>query len=776
MTMDWTEKLEAQASAWTGVIPGSNPSGVDVRYDPAYEALAQEVAKLDVPQATNVDWELVERGAVKLLANKSKDILVACWLAASLHEQRGLEGLAVGLWAIGSTVDTFWESLFPPLTRMKARVSALTWLLTRTVMRIEADSGSPTHDVVEQLALAVKRLQRIVADRFADHAPGMRPLGDAVERLRLSLPPRPVAEPTQAAEVGAPAVIAQPTIAEPATAAVLAEPATAPAVVADESAEGATTAAAGAATAPPSHADVLEERVRRFLAPIPGASLAGPDARYDPTHEALRTEVAKLDDPGGAAVAWDMVASRGEPFLERNSKDLLIACYVAWARFELDGLDGLSTGIALLTGIIGVYWDDLHPNRPRSRANALAWLISRVDQALSGSTPKGGSNRVVVDRLSVAARTFAALVRDKFGDDAPGLRPLLDGIERMKLSLPADAPPPSTTPHVTTAAAPAAAPAPQPASNTAAPVMPATPSTFASGAEITPFLQQVGGTLTAAATALRSASPSDANAYRLRRLGLYMATQAPPPVTAAPKTQVSAPQSNLRKQLEVLRNNAKWDALLDEAESALTQSRFWLDLHRYVVLALDGLGHADARDAVIAETSYLLRRFPSLSGLTFADATPFASSETREWLDSIAGSASGSSNASAAASDDPLEEVLRVAKALQAEGKRDEAMKSIVVALRTAADERTRFRLRLGAARLCAGSTALAGARALFDGLVQDLDRLQVAQWDPALALDVLRAYYEALREPAKANPRLAEEAADVYRRLCRLDPLAALQ
>lgn len=763
MTTDWAETLEQRATALTAPVPGAAPGGIDVRYDPAFEALAQELGKLDAPQATAVDWKIVERDATTVLSTKSKDILVACWLAASLHEQHGLEGLALGLWVVGSIVDSYWDGLFPPLSRMKARTSAVTWLVTRTVARLETHSGPLVHDVVDQLAAATKRFQRVSTDRFAEHAPGTRPLGDAVERLRLSLAPRP-AERT-ALEASATPPVATPPSATP--------PVATPPVPTSAAPAPSPAGAVPAPTAGPSHADLLEARVREYLAPIPGAAPAGIDGRYDPQHEALRAEIAKLDDPGAGAVAWATVASRGATFLENTSKDVLIASYVAWARFELDGLDGLSTGLALVTGLVGGYWDGLHPTRIRPRANALTWLIARVEQMLGGPPPKGGQDRLVVERLSVASRTFAAIVRDKFGDDAPGLRPLLGGIERLKLSLPSEAPP---TPPAPAPVAPApVAPAPAPVASPAPALSATVAEALAAGAEITPFLQQIGTTLSGAATTLRSANASDPNAYRLRRLGLYMAVQAAPPAAAPPKTQVPGPQGALRKQLAVLHSNAKWAALIDEAESALSQSRFWLDLQRYVVLALDGLGHASARDAVLAETTYLLRRFPSLPELMFSDATPFASPDTREWLDSIAGQAGGAAGTTAGPSDDPTDELLRAVKAQQAAGKRDEAMKAISAALRTATDERSRFRLRLAAARVCAGGNAFNGARALFAGLVEDIDQLHVAQWDPALAAEVLRAYHEALREPSKTNPHVAEEATDVYRRLCRIDPLAAL-
>jgi type VI secretion system protein VasJ len=300
---------------------------------------------------------------------------------------------------------------------------------------------------------------------------------------------------------------------------------------------------------------------------------------------------------------------------------------------------------------------------------------------------------------------------------------------------------------------------------------PAVP-TLAAGADVTPFLQQTATALASAASALRGASIADPIAYRVHRTALYLAIAATPPTTQGPKTAMRPPPPPLRAQLDTLVTNAKWDVVLAEAEGALGMNRFWLDLHRYVVSALTALGHAAAAEVVTAETSHLARRFPTLATLQFSDGSPTASADTVEWLASIAGS--GDTKAATSDGADAVSEAITSAKALAAGGKRDEAIKALQSAVRGAPDDRAKFRLRLGLARLCAQGAAPA-ARGLLDGLVRDIEALHLDAWDPALAAEALRAYHELLREPAKTNPRIAEEAAEVYRRLCRIDVSLAI-
>ena len=54
------------------------PSGEDVRYEPEYEALQSEIDKLSSPTSQGAtDWDKVVGLATTILAEKSKDLLVA---------------------------------------------------------------------------------------------------------------------------------------------------------------------------------------------------------------------------------------------------------------------------------------------------------------------------------------------------------------------------------------------------------------------------------------------------------------------------------------------------------------------------------------------------------------------------------------------------------------------------------------------------------------------------------------------------------------------------
>ena len=99
---DWEDDLKRRSAAWVAPCEAGPPAGADVRYDPLFEAVSREIGKLETPQAGALDWGGIDRDSTKILQSKSKDILVACWLAASLHERFDLDGLATGIWVIAS--------------------------------------------------------------------------------------------------------------------------------------------------------------------------------------------------------------------------------------------------------------------------------------------------------------------------------------------------------------------------------------------------------------------------------------------------------------------------------------------------------------------------------------------------------------------------------------------------------------------------------------------------------------------------------------------------
>ncbi len=757
---------QERVSGWLEPIVGDLPAGPEARYDIAYEYIRDQVASLDTPTGGQVIWpEILSKGEA-LLTTQSKDLLIASYSAYGLYQTEGLNGLASGLWLIAEIADRYWEAGWPKLKRIRARVNAIDWLTERVNQFLpDTQVGSGDQAAVKALKEAAARLSEVVTERFGDSAPKMRPLRESITRLELSLPDGGEASAEEAPPTDAPQQAPAPEPEAPAEALEKKEE-DAPELNFDER---------------------LDEFSAPYLEPISADAPAGQDARYEVTYDEVRTIVGQLDTPTGGAVDWAEVERLATDLLKGKSKDCLMAAYVACAMFERRGFEGLAQGAAVLAGVFDIYWDDGFPDkrRVRARANAAAWLISRVD-SLAEQTVEA-SDREAVLLLEASAKRLADVITARFEDKAPAVRPLLDSVQRVILSIPEPEPEPEApAPQAAQAAAQpktAAQPTTEPRAATKTRVsMPSVPADTADVSNLAPFLKKVGASLHQAARGIFKADKANPTSYRLSRLGLLLYMEgAPPPITGQ-QTGVPAPSADLTQQLDGLTKAQNWAMLLEEAESAMGPNRFWLDLHRYVIMALSGLGYDEARTAVVAATASLLGRMPGVAELQFNSGQPFASAATKEWFETevVVASEAGSG-------DDGLSDEERghfdEARKLAAAGKVSEVVELLDEVSATARSGAVQFRARLAMGQACAAAGAHAAADGVFSSLITDIDEHKLERWDPQMVAGCYMAHYEVLKGLAikvskkrTGDPLINQRMSHIYTRLCRVSPSAALK
>jgi type VI secretion system protein VasJ len=511
----------------------------------------------------------------------------------------------------------------------------------------------------------------------------------------------------------------------------------------------------------------LTQRVQPLLEPISAAAPSGGSARYEPDYERILAEVGKLEAPTGGAVDWVQVATLGKKLLGSKSKDLLLASYTGFALFApKKSLAGLLEGMVLVSELTDRFWDSLFPDgkRQRARANAVSWFVQRVSISIGDLAP-APADRDVVEALVPAAQRLAEVCRTRLTEGGPAFGPLMEALERLRLQLPPEAPPPPP-PGPEPAAAPGAAgtPASSPATGSAPVAAPALP---ARGADATGWLREVGAALCQAAADVRRASPADPVAYRLLRSGLWLHLTQAPPRGPDGRCPFPALPADVRAQMQALASNGKWMDLLEEAESALIQHRFQMDLHRFSAAALAGLGHTSARAALIAELGAWLRRVPEAAELSASDGSPVADAQTRAWVDLEVRGGGGTAPGSGTGTD-PTAEAVGEAKSLFATGKGAEALALLQGRVQIADSGRARFRLRLELAKLCAPNQP-AVARALYAALARECTAHDLDAWEPALTAECLEGLLSS-----RASGALSEEDAGYFQRLCRISPSAA--
>ena len=781
--MSSAESIVQEAEALVAPISAAEPAGKNPAGDERYQELRVEVDKENSPTGEAVRWPRVAELGAEILRKVSKDLLVAAYMGFGMYKARGIRGLAVGFATVDLMMDRHWDAMFPPVARLKGRGTALRWLLEHAQEGLASYTPDPADRAAITALIDVSRALRTRArEKLGDHVPSFKEWGDLLESIRVTLPPEAAAPAPAAAPTPAPPPVATPAATPP-----LAEPA--PKDMSAGTAEPAKPAAPdSAALAAP------------WLAPIPGANPGGADATASEAYQGLLVEVDKLQSPSGGAVAWSTVLRFADVVLQQQVKDLRVACHFALARYRTEGLAGLALGLAVIAEICDQFWETMQPplSRVRGRLGGLRGLLDQIEPELAGYAPKP-DDRPKIDLLRAMVVRLQAVLRARFGDQAPVLRLLLQTIDQLALTVAAAAPPPPPPPAPEPPAPkpPAPAPTPQPATPAATPAAPPDPPPTAAppaptavaaapvGDAATPaaidrFLRGVGDELVKLAGSLRRARAADPLAYRLLRAGLYIYVAAPPPNQPDGRTSIPGLVEKERVRLAALRTNGRWAELLEASESLLPMNRYALDLQRHSADALQHLGgeYEPSRRALVAELGALITRLPRVLAFKDKEGTPLGDDATRAWIEGEVLASKGGAAAptvapvtlAPAAASPPGAELVQL-RALFSATKREDALRLGAQQIHQATSGRDKFMRRLDLADACLEGKDVALARTLFAGLAAEAEVQRLDAWEPALAI---RALDGLARSIPKGQPAERPALDAALTRLAALDPLRA--
>ena len=123
----------------------------------------------------------------------------------------------------------------------------------------------------------------------------------------------------------------------------------------------------------------------RLLAPISDDGPAGEDLRYTDVYDQVQ-KARREDDPSLPQGVWQTKLKQADwptvgavcaEALATRSKDLQLAAWLLEARFHLEGLPGVRSGLALLSELCTRYWEGLYPGSPDelgARLSPVHWL------------------------------------------------------------------------------------------------------------------------------------------------------------------------------------------------------------------------------------------------------------------------------------------------------------------------------------------------------------------------------------------------------------------
>ena len=122
-----------------GAIPGETATGESLADDPVLEFLEDEVMKVGSLAHNDIDWHKVESEALKLLADRSKDLKVLGFLMLSLQRGGDGERFGLSLLLLHRVLDGWWEAAwpYPGAKGQRARKMLFTQMLQRAIKGVD---------------------------------------------------------------------------------------------------------------------------------------------------------------------------------------------------------------------------------------------------------------------------------------------------------------------------------------------------------------------------------------------------------------------------------------------------------------------------------------------------------------------------------------------------------------------------------------------------------------------------------------------------------------
>ncbi len=175
-----------------------NPCGENARYDDRYDIAKNEIMKLTAG-ASVIDWKGIRVAVDNLLSEKTKDLTLAAYLSLALLKEYEYAGLLVGIQIINSFLEKWWEPMFPPVNRLKARVQVFEWMDER--LSIMVSTVKPNVEQLRKCKELCDALPEKIRTLAKAHVTGFSRLRSEINQALDKLPaPEPPKIETKSSE------------------------------------------------------------------------------------------------------------------------------------------------------------------------------------------------------------------------------------------------------------------------------------------------------------------------------------------------------------------------------------------------------------------------------------------------------------------------------------------------------------------------------------------------------------------------------------------------
>lgn len=204
------EEVTAYAESLKAPIEGPTPVGADLSYDPDFETLKGEIDKLTSMSGEQPNWSEIAVMGEELLRERSKDMRLLMWCAMARLKTRGLRGFGEAVAATTEICREFWEPMYPPVKRARARGNLAGWLSDQGGAYLtDLEVGAADRDALGSADQLLRDLDALLSEKLGQDHPGFGGLLSVLREKQRRLPAEAPATAPRAAPAQTPATPAQ---------------------------------------------------------------------------------------------------------------------------------------------------------------------------------------------------------------------------------------------------------------------------------------------------------------------------------------------------------------------------------------------------------------------------------------------------------------------------------------------------------------------------------------------------------------------------------------
>jgi type VI secretion system ImpA/VasJ family protein len=412
--------------------------------------------------------------------------------------------------------------------------------------------------------------------------------------------------------------------------------------------------------------DIKEYDLKDFgNSPINQENASGLDLTHEMEFEWLENEINKLynpiltnteeDDNSSKShfiyqpVDWERVAPDCIQILHLRSKDLRIAAWLMRALFETGGIGQLVKGLEAYYQLTSNFWNSIYPIRPRARQASIQKMRDLILEKFNGGSNKDiyqplPPDMVHLEKLLEYIKEINGFVQDKLPDSFISFNQFIIIIEgkisklRDNISQTNNVTPPkidekpivpNSIPSIETDTKQIKEDIPVQTQPIIKPVQ--RTYNFLKPADRFDYFHSLQDTAVQFHQFMLESLPTEPISYKLIRTICWS------PIQYASESQIPMPSPNGLQidHLKKLEDSSDWQMLLLASEKIFPDFWYWLDLQRYSIISLKGLGskYLLPQNAIFNELNFLLCKMPFFHKLQTQGGFPTASQETIEWLE-----------------------------------------------------------------------------------------------------------------------------------------------